>query len=139
ELARQHSVWQVNDLALLDLRSQQAVPDLRAYVISPEPLAARKATGALTRWLDGPYPWPRLVPDPQRAAAEQRQMQSALAARPMPVVVPMPWRGAVLPARGPSGTERSRSSPAPAVAARGAAKTPPGQRRGPRRSGALKK
>ncbi|MEP6654025.1 MAG: glycosyltransferase family 39 protein [Myxococcales bacterium] len=139
ELARQHPIWQVNDLALLDLRSQQAVPDLRAYVISPEPLAARKATGALTRWLDGPYPWPRLVPDPQRAVAEQRQMQAALAARPMPVVIPVPWRGVVLPAGGPSGPKRSRSSTAPAVAARGAAKKPPGLRRGQLRSGSLKK
>ena len=56
ELARQHSVWQVDDLALLDLRSQQAVPDYRAYVTSPESLRCQEDEGCPDEMAGRPLP-----------------------------------------------------------------------------------
>jgi hypothetical protein len=68
ELAARHPVFQVGDLAALDLRIEGA--RISAYRLAPPSTVGR---GILRQWLDGPYPFPRLLPDPalqNRVAAQ---------------------------------------------------------------------
>jgi hypothetical protein len=57
-LAATHPVWQVEDLAVLDLRAEGA--SRSAFRLAP---VDRSGTGWARRWLEGPYPFPRLVRD----------------------------------------------------------------------------
>ena len=57
-LAATHPVWQVEDLAYLDLRV--AGKGREAYRLAP---VDRSRTTWVRRWLEGPYPFPRLVRD----------------------------------------------------------------------------
>jgi Dolichyl-phosphate-mannose-protein mannosyltransferase len=57
-LATQHPVWQIEDLAALDLRVFGRRTE--AFRLAP---VDRSRTSAWRRWLEGPYPFPRLVRD----------------------------------------------------------------------------
>jgi len=62
-LASHHPVWEVEDLAVLDLRTEGS--RLEAFrIIAP----TRAPSFSLPAWLEGPYPHPVLEADPKRAA-----------------------------------------------------------------------
>jgi hypothetical protein len=74
ELSRGHSRLIVSDLVMLDLRSGRTTT--RAFRLESQGDARPHG---IARWLDGPYPWPRLLPDPARQAADDALVQSTLA------------------------------------------------------------
>jgi hypothetical protein len=92
-LAATHPVWQVEDLAVLDLRVEGAART--AFRLAA---VDRSGTGWARRWLEGPYPFPRLVRD----HALDAQLVAFCAERPVsaPAPAPAPARSSV-PAPGP--------------------------------------
>ncbi|MES1164466.1 MAG: glycosyltransferase family 39 protein [Verrucomicrobiota bacterium] len=87
DLARRHPVVHVQDLVMLDLRTDRS--DLQAYSITP-PVDRGAGSGAIRRWLVGPYPQPRLIPDAAQRNADQQLIQSTLALVPRAAVPPGP-------------------------------------------------
>ena len=85
ELCRQHPVLHVDDLAMLDLRANG--PATQVFTLAP---VDRTHTSALRRWIEGPYPWPRLVPDAPARVAADRLVQAALAPINVPATGPRP-------------------------------------------------
>lgn len=85
ELALHHPVLHIDDLVMIDLRKDG--PETRALAFAP---VDRGHTGALRRWLEGPYPWPRLVPDVRLRAADEALVRSTLAATTAPPPGPRP-------------------------------------------------
>jgi hypothetical protein len=73
QMARQHPTFRVGPYAAIDLRDDHARYDFFRMV--PEP-----STSRLRRYLDGPYPWPRLVSDPMAATREAAALDDRLAA-----------------------------------------------------------
>ncbi|MBC8133233.1 MAG: glycosyltransferase family 39 protein [Deltaproteobacteria bacterium] len=97
ELTKQHAVLMVADLAMLDLRSTRV--ETRAFALAPIAPAANDGRNALVRWIQGPYPWPRLVPDPARQAAEEERVKAtrtaARLAAARPAIPPARTRGPI--------------------------------------------
>jgi dolichyl-phosphate-mannose-protein mannosyltransferase len=100
-LALQHPVFRVGAWAMVDLREAQARYEL-VRMMPPAP----EGRGAFRAYLDGPYPWPQLVPDPQAAQAERVALEAmaggAAGGAPPPSAVPAPVAGpspAMAPAR----------------------------------------
>jgi Dolichyl-phosphate-mannose-protein mannosyltransferase len=89
-LAATHPVWQVEDLAVLDLRVEGA--SRSAFRLAP---VDRAGTGWARRWFEGPYPFPRLVPD----RALDDQLVAFCTERPEGVTAPA---GRRMPAQRPA-------------------------------------
>jgi hypothetical protein len=91
-LAATHPVWQVEDLAVLDLRVEGA--SRRAFRLAS---VDRSGTGWARRWLEGPYPFPKLVRDraldDQLAAFSTERRGGVAAPAGSSVPVPGPVRG----------------------------------------------
>ena len=96
ELALHHPVLHIDDLVMIDLRKDG--PDTRALALAP---VDRGHTGALRRWFEGPYPWPRLVPDVRLRAADEALVHSTLAAATAPPPAPRPGRRPISKAPAP--------------------------------------
>jgi hypothetical protein len=110
-LALQHPVFRVGAWAMVDLREARSRYEL-VRMTPPAP----DGRGALRAYLDGPYPWPQLVPDPPAAQAERVALEAiasradggASPARAVPTPAPGP-PPAVAPARpSPARHEPSR-------------------------------
>jgi hypothetical protein len=78
ELASRHPVFQVQDLAAIDLRTDEA--RVSAYDLAP---VVRAGIG-IRGWLDGPYPFPKLLPDPSGGARLTAEIKEALKPPPPP-------------------------------------------------------
>lgn len=86
ELASRHPVLHIQDLVMIDLRANRR--DLLAYSITlPN---NRGSSGPLRRWLQGPYPVPRLLPDARMRAADEQLIRATLATPPPPRPAPPP-------------------------------------------------
>lgn len=82
ELARQHPVWQVENLAAIDLRFDGASVEAYRVVPANRPLprvVPHSLSATMSEWLEGPYPFPRLERDP---AAEARLRARIAEAQP---------------------------------------------------------
>lgn len=85
ELASHHHVFQVQDLTALDLRSEGA--GVSAFRLSPLPVKER---GAIGRWFEGPYPVPRLQPDPVLESRVNAEIKQLLLPPPAPAGAAVP-------------------------------------------------
>ena len=98
QAARKHPTFRVGPYAAIDLRSDRPAYDV--YRLVPEPKPSR-----LRRYLDGPYPWPRLVADPAAAERETAALDVRLAGD-APLAPPAP----VPPARPTSKVRQRKAS-----------------------------
>lgn len=71
-LALQHPVFRVGGWAMVDLRDARARYELVRMGPAPSGRSSFRA------YLDGPYPWPQLVPDPEAAAIERAALEATL-------------------------------------------------------------
>ena len=121
DLVQRHPVLHIEDLALIDLRLDG--PDSRRFALRP---VDRRRTSALGRWLEGPYPWPHLIPVPGGTREDERPVRStaptalrpAAGGRlgPLPGLAPASPAAALSPATATATGSRpsaSRATPAP--------------------------
>lgn len=109
ELAVKHPILRVDDLALVDLRIEDA--KLEVYRTAPPD---RSHTSALRRWLEGPYPLPDLVEDAEAADAERALLTAARAPAPGPAPAREPSTGGPPAARRKPRSDKPDARPAAA-------------------------
>lgn len=97
-LALQHPVFRVGAWAMLDLREARA----RYELVRMAPPAPGARSGFRV-YLDGPYPWPQLVADPEAAEAERAVLEAnaGQAAAVPPAAAGVGARDVPAPAAGP--------------------------------------
>ncbi len=79
ELGARHPVWQIQNLAAIDLRVDGARRD--AYRLGPVLVPPPGVLPGVRRWLEGPYPFPKLIRDPVAVARLEARIKEGAALR----------------------------------------------------------